>query len=173
VGEEEAHPLQPPLPPRSIPPNFIWQRLLSDAWAIVCGVLVLLGAIFTMLGVVLTLGIITAFVGIPFVFTGLPLLLSGCVGIYLRYEQTKKLVNVIQYGQAVQGRITTVEQDFSVQINQRYPWVIQYTFTVLGQAWQGKVKTLRQPDAQTQKGAEVYILYLSNDPTQNSLYPHP
>ena len=75
----------------------------------------------------MTLGIITAFVGIPFAMLGLVFLAVGAVLAVSRYKEAQKCVEVLRTGQAVEGQISQVEQNFQVRVNMRNPWVIWYS----------------------------------------------
>jgi hypothetical protein len=84
-----------------------------------------------------------------------------------------KVVTVLRVGQAVLGQIIETQANYSVVINGRNPWVIRYQFQVEGQEYTGSVTTLNQPREQLQAGKSVYVLYLSESPKWNSIYPHP
>ncbi len=169
---EESVPVPPP-PPRPISKNYFWRLLIVDAWGIVGLVFGLLGFIFTFLGVVLTIAIVTAFVGIPFTLFGILFLVGGGAALYHSYEKAQKTVQVLREGEAVDGQIVSLEQNFNVRINGRNPWVIVYQFRVNGQAYQGRITTLNTPGAGLQPGRNVSVLYLQNIPAHNALYPHP
>lgn len=166
-----SHP--PPSPPRNISDSYVWRLMRQDGWAIAALVFLILGIIFAPLGLILTIAIITAFVGIPFALLGLAFLGVGIVVLVKRYQSAKMVVNVLQNGRAVRGLVTSVDQNYSVQINGRSPWNIAYQFTVDGRTLEGKVSTLDDPDEQIAKGNPYWVLYLADAPENNSLYPHP
>ena len=126
-----------------------------------------------MTGAGLTIGIITAFVGIPFLLLGLAFLGAGVWVFIWRYQEMQKVVNVLREGVATSGQIVEVEENYSVAINGRHPWLIRYEFQANGQSQEGKVTTLNQPGQQLQAGKGVRVLYLPTDPKWNSIYPHP
>jgi len=163
----------PPPTPRSISKNYVWRLLSTDGWSIAAFVFGLLGGIFTLVGAGLTIGVITAFVGIPFLLLGLTFLGVGGRILSWRYQETQKVVNVLQIGEATSGKITEIQENYSVRINGRYPWVIRYQFQVNGREYEGKVSTLNSVGARLQAGEIVCILYLPNAPQWNSIYPHP
>jgi hypothetical protein len=165
--------VMPPPAPRTIAKNYAWRLLLADTWAVTAFSFSLLGAIFAVVGVALTLGIITAFVGIPFAILGFLFLGMGiAVGVW-RYQEVQKSIEVLRTGTAVEGQIVRVEEDLYVQVNQRHPWVIRYTFHADGQAYEGQVSTLNTPGAHLQPGQRVCVLYLPQTPELNVLYPRP
>ena len=163
----------PPAPPRPISDRYVWKLVLVDGWAIAGFVFGLLGAIFSVIGLALTLGVITAFVGIPFALLGLVFLGGGVALAFWRYTEKQKIVNVLKWGSAALGVINAVEQNYTVRINQRHPWQIDYQFQSGGQTLNGQVSTLSQPGPQFQPGQQVYVLYMPGEPQLNALYPHP
>jgi hypothetical protein len=171
-GLGEALPAPPPAP-RPIPNRYAWKLLSRDGGAIAAFVFVILGFIFSLVGAGLTLAIITAFLGIPFLLLGIAFLIAGVWVLLLRYQDAQKVVKVLQDGLVSDGKIVTVEQNFHVRINGRYPWVIKYQFRVEGQDYEGRVSVLNQPDEHYQAGKAAWILFLPDAPKWNSLYPHP
>ena len=163
----------PPLAPRPISERYVWRLLYSDGWWIAGLVLGILGVVFSLVGAGLTLGRITAFVGIPFLLIGLPLLVVGGWVFGWRYQKARKVVNVLRDGDAARGQIVEVQENYSVTVNGRHPWVIRYEYSVNGQTYTGKVTTLHQPGPGMQECKPARILYLADEPQMNSLYPHP
>ena len=168
----EALPAPPPAP-RPIPNRYAWKLLSRDGGAIAAFVFGILGFIFSLVGAGLTIAIITAFLGIPFLLLGIAFLIAGVWVLLLRYQNAQKVVKVLQDGLASDGKIVSLEQDYHVRINGRYPWVIRYQFQAAGQDYEGKVSVLNQPGEQYQVGKAAWILYLPDAPKWNSLYPHP
>jgi hypothetical protein len=117
--------------------------------------------------------VITAFVGIPFLLLGIGFLIAGGWVAEWRFQVAQKIVNVLRVGEAVRGRITEVQQDYSVMVNDRNPWVIRYQFQANGQNVEGKVTTFNPLGQQFQEGEAVSVLYLPADPKWSSIYPHP
>jgi len=170
--DSNAIPVPPP-PPRPVPNSYAWKLLTSDGWAITAFVFALLGGIFFVTGGGLTLGIITAFVGIPMALLGL-LFLGGAIGVgYWRYKEARKIVDVLQVGVPVEGRVLQVEENTNVQVNGRNPWTISYTFPANGQEHQGSVTTLSFLHPDIEPETRVCVLYLPQSPEISTLYPHP
>jgi hypothetical protein len=119
------------------------------------------------------LGVITAFVGIPFLMLGIIFLVAASGMVLWRYSSAQKVMTVLRDGQAARGQIVTLGQNYSVRINGRNPWVIQYQFQAGGQEQAGQVTILNQPGTQYQAGKAVWVLYLPDAPKWNSIYPHP
>ena len=163
----------PPPAPRDVPRNYIWRILLSDGWAITGGILALVGAIFGVVGFGLTAGIVTAFVGLPFAALGVLGLGGGTAVLVWRYQEAQKIKEVLKEGETVLGEIENVQQVLNVRVNGRHPWTISYGFEVSGRLYQGKLTTLSQPDLSQQPETDIYVLYMQENPEQNTIYPHP
>ena len=116
----------PPPAPRAISTTYVWRLLSADGGAIAAFVFGLLGIIFSIVGVALTLGRITAFVGIPFLLFGLVFLISGGGLLGWRYRKARQVVRVLREGDSTLGQISEVQQNYSVRVNGRYPWIIGY-----------------------------------------------
>ena len=166
--------LPAPLPaPRPIPYRYVWRLLSRDGGAIAAFVFGILGFIFSLVGAGLTIAILTAFLGIPFLLLGIAFLIAGGWVLLLRYQNAQKVVKVLQDELAIEGKIISLEQDYHIRINGRYPWLIRYQFQVAGQDYEGRLSVLNQPGEQYQVGKAAWILYLPDAPKWNSLYPHP
>ncbi len=166
--------IPPPPAPRPISDSYARRMLWTDGGAIAGAVLTFVGGMFAMVGAGLTIALVTAFIGIIFVPLGLLLLGIGLYLLYWRYNEKKKIVEVLRNGQAVVGQITDVREDYNVLINNRHPWIIEYEFRPNGSLQSfGKVTTLNTPGPHLQTGRETYVLYMPQAPSQNTLYPHP
>jgi hypothetical protein len=157
----------PPPPPRAFKDSFVWRKLWSDGWAIAAGVFLLLGVIFTLIGIPLILVV----VGIAFVPLGLAFLGAGVPILIWRYNKAQQTLNVLRLGEAVLGTIVEVYQNYNVQVNNRHPWTIAYSFQLDGDEYEGRTTTLRPVGFTHQPGQPMYVLYLEDDPTQNTIYP--
>ncbi len=169
--EEEL--LAPPPAPRPIAQNYAWRLMFTDGWSIGALVFLILGVVFLPLGLILTLAIVTAFVGIPFAILGIGFLVAGGILGWRRYQEMQAVVDVLRVGEAALGQITSVEQNYHVEVNGRNPWKIKYQYPYAGQTYSGEVSTLNTPGAVLQAGKPAYVLYLPGNPARNSLYPHP
>ncbi len=159
--------------PRSISSRYAWRLLWSDAWSIVALILLILGLVFGLVGGVLTLIAISAFVGRPILAYAL-LLLGFSIPFFIwRYRIAQKVVLVLQEGAATKGEITATNEQYSVRVNNRHPWIVRYKFTVDGRSYEGKVTTLNPPGSSLEPGQPAWILYLADAPKWNSIYPHP
>jgi hypothetical protein len=163
----------PGQPPRRISDRYAWRILLADGWWIAALVFGLIGTIFFLVGAGLLLGIVTAIVGVIFLFLGMAFLGAGGTVFFWRYQAAQKTVGVLRDGIAVVGEITDLQQNYSVTINGRHPWIIAYAYAVRGQTYAARVNTLNQPGLQLRAGRPVRILYLPGEPQRSSIYPHP
>jgi hypothetical protein len=163
----------PPLAPRLISDTYVWRLLFSDGWWIVVLVFTLLGFVFSLVGAVLTLSMIAAFVGIPFLLGGIGFLVAGGWVFVWRYQKAQEVVSVLRIGESTPGKIVEIHADYSVRVNGRSPWVIQYQFQVNGQDYEGTVTTFNPLGQQLQVGKAVYVLYLPMAPKRSTIYPHP
>ena len=163
----------PPSAPRPVSKRYVWRLLSTDGWSIAALVFGLLGVVFSLVGAGLTIGVITAFVGLPFLLLGVTFLGIGGYVFIWRYQEMQKVVNVLREGEATRGQIIEMQENYSVSVNGRHPWIIRYQFQANGQSQEGKVTTLNQPRQQLQVGKAVCVLYLPTAPKWNSIYPHP
>jgi hypothetical protein len=165
-------PLTPPpsLPPRPTPSGFILRRMGSEGSTITGGIFGLLGFIFSFLGCGLSLAVVTLPVGIPFLLIGLAFLPIGAGLVIWRYQTASKVERALREGQAALGEITSVEANYSMQINGRNPWVISYRFQAVGTEYSGSLQTLTPPGERFQPGVPAYVVYLPEDPRANTLY---
>ena len=163
----------PPSPPREISSSFAWRWLLTDGWTIGGLVVTMVGGGLSITGVGLIAGLITAFVGIPMLIFGLAALAGGLAVLVWRYELAQKAWNVLRHGQATRGEITALDQNYSVRINGRNPWIIGYKFSLDGNEYEGRVTTLNNPSIDLSPGSPAVVLYLPDAPQYNGLYPHP
>jgi hypothetical protein len=165
--------IKPPPAPRFISNRYVWRLLSSDGWGIASLVFVILGVFFGILGLGLTVGIVTAFIGIPFFLMGMAFLVAGVAVFVWRYQTTQKVVRVLREGDAARGQINEVQENYSVVINGRHPWRIDYEYQVDNQTFTGNVTTLNPPRENLQPGKTVSVLYLASEPAWSSIYPHP
>jgi len=166
-------PLAPPAAPRTISNSYTFKLMFSDGWTIAGLVFLLMGVIFAPLGLVLTVAIVTAFVGVPFLLLGLAFLIASVGVLIWRYRTSQQQVQVLKWGETTLGQVTNLQENYSVTVNGRHPWSINYQYAVNGQTYQGKVSTLNQPGNKLQQGRKIYVLYMGDHPTLSSLFPHP
>ncbi len=160
----------PPPVPRNAPTNYIRRALFTSAAAITGLVFGILGIVFTLVGAGLTIAIITIFVGIPFLGLGLLFLVVGGGLLFWKYGQARQKLAIYQHGEATLGEIISVQENYSVRVNGRHPWIISYRFQAVGQTYEGKYWTLENAGASYHPTQQAYILYKLDNPAQNTLY---
>ena len=163
----------PPPAPRELPRNHAWRILLADGWTIFALIFGFIGAVFAVVGLGLAILVVTALLGLLFGGLGILFLAIALPILAWRYSHTQQTVHVLRVGEAALGRIEDVRENFAVQVNGRFPWTITYQFEVAGRSFHGKVTTLSTPSLKQQPGKPVYVLYLEDDPTRNTIYPNP
>jgi hypothetical protein len=144
---------------------------LVDGWAIAGAIFSLLGAIFAVTGFVLLATLVPLVIGIPFAGLGTAFLAAGLPLLIWRHGRAERTLEVLRTGKATVGTIVDVRENHHVSVSNRHPWTISYRFSVLAKEFEGKTTTLRTPGREQQRGQPVYVLYLENDATQNTIYP--
>ncbi len=163
----------PPPAPRSISDSYAWHLMMTEPSSIVALVFTILGSVFTILGIVLSVAINRVPVGVPFAIFGPVLLIVGLALGVTRYTNARQTVRVLREGQATEGEIVNVRENFAVTVNNRHPWIITYRFHQDGRDFQGQVRTLETPGPRLQAGKRSCVLFLPDAPQHNVLYPHP
>jgi hypothetical protein len=158
---------QPPPAPRDFKNSFVWRNLMSDGWSIVAAIFAFIGATFALIGIPLMLVV----VGFVFVPLGLIFLGLGIPVLIWRYTKTQQTLNVLRMGEPVLGTIVDIHENVAVEVNGRHPWTITYGFVVNGDEYEGKTTTLRPVGFTHQVAQSTYVLYLPDDPAQNTIYP--
>ncbi len=165
----------PPTPPRQVPKNYLTRLIWTDAWFIVGFVFTLLGGIFTVISMpmlILSALVVPMLVGLPFAAIGLPMLAGGIGLMVWRSNESKKIIALLENGQATRGQILEVTQNFNVRVNHRYPWTIRYGYQVNGNQYQGQISTFSMPGVAYQPSMPVPVLYAAQTPSTSTLYPN-
>lgn len=162
--------LAPPPAPRHLPERYTRDRLLAkNAGAIVGTAFAAFGALFGVIGLGLCLVLLP--LGLGFMaFGGL----FGGIGLAVRNASRKdpmRQIEALTRGVAAEGQVVSVGRDGSESINGRNPFVIEYLFTVNGQPIGGATKGWDIVNATRQPGQALWVVYLPNDPSVNSIWP--
>ena len=154
----------PPPVPRPLPKGFAFRQKWSS------NVLALVGLIFFLVGSLLTVAflIIGLLVGIL-----LPLLfvIGGLVMLRIGRRAAARTLTAFVRGTAVEGKVFSVLQDHSQTVNGQHPWKLTYHFPVNGQVHEGSLVSFDSTVTLRAPGQPLWILYLPNDPEQNTAYP--
>jgi hypothetical protein len=161
-----------PVPPAPRATN--WKLLRSDPGS---SFMLLFGAIFGGIGgglglLFIILGVATLV--LPMAGAGLLVFLifggigGGCFGWgFYRARSTHQLwVN----GVAVEGRVLSVEENHSVRINGRHPWIVRYSFPWIDGQKEAESSILDPRLRTVQEETALQIIVNPNDPTQSLVY---
>ena len=136
----------PPPAPRTLPPAFRRDVLV---WK---NVLVIIGGIFTFaFGWTLIFGLI-----------GAPML-------YIGWTRAKRRLLVLERGTPVPGRVTEVDRDTSVKINNKSPWIIRFRYTGPQGQEEGWVHAWKRPELREDDAS--WVLMMPEDPKAACLWP--
>jgi hypothetical protein len=164
-------PIAPSMPPRQVPKMALGRLLKNQPGAIIGGIFLLIELfIFTVVTIAIS-PIFRLSDSLFFLLFNVGFIVIGAVLFIRGFQKALRTVKILRDGQAALGEITDVSPNYRVRINNRHPWIIQYSFKVFGSDYQGKLSTLNQPDADYQPGKATYVLYQPDDPQQNTLYP--
>jgi hypothetical protein len=72
-----------------------------------------------------------------------------------------------KYGRLATGTITSVEQNVSVRVNRRHPWIVQYDYSVGGRQYHGTESTFDAPVG-IEPGVQVGVRYDGEDPSRSA-----
>lgn len=162
----------PPPPPRQLPKEFArrvrrahqFQFLFGGIFAAVGTIL---GGSFLLIGLVKSAPIVFPILGIVF------LLVFGGIGygvLFAGMQGSRAKLKALSEGASALGTIDDIFLDNSIEMNGRLPWKVMYSFTANGGRQTGG-QHLWQPDYSLEPGFPVYVVYLPEDPGNNSIYP--
>ena len=164
-------PVAPSMPPRQVPKMALVRLLRNEPGAIFGGFFLLI-ELFILVVIIIAISPISRLSdSLFFLLINLGFIVIGAVLFIRGFQKSLRTVKILRDGQAALGEISDVSLNYRVRINRRHPWIIQYSFKVLGSDYQGKLSTLSQPDADQVPGKAVYVLYQPDDPKKNTLYP--
>lgn len=159
----------PPPPPRSIPAEYRRRVTFSK------NVFVLIGVAFGGFGLLFGGGLSAMALAFddPIMFIGAGFgSIFGVVGVLLLRKglrEARAALRALEHGLSIVGTIREVGEDTTVTINSRHPWKIEYAFEVDGRAWTGRASAWEPPSWTA--GQTAHVVYLAEDPAQNTLYP--
>ena len=155
----------PPSPvPRPLPKGFAFRQRWSG------NILALVGGIFFAVGmfILLVFLLVGLLVGAP-----LPLLfaLGGFFMLRAGRRQAARTLNAFVRGTAVEGKVVSVARDTSQSLNGVHPWKLIYNFAVGDRLHEGAIVSWDSTVSARSPGQSLWVLYLPDDPDQNTAYP--
>lgn len=153
----------PPAAPRSLPKGFEFRQLWSqNVWALVGGIFFLIGMfIFLVFIFVLPMWAL-----IPLLF-----IVGGAIMMHMGRKKAHGVLNAFRHGVTVQGSVSSVNLNTSQSINGRHPWVMTYLFPVGNEMLEGTLSSFSSALEDRARGQPLWVLYVENDPDQNTVYP--
>jgi len=156
-------PPEPPPVPRKLPAGY---ALRAKWWG---NFIVMASLVFIFMFSLLTWAMVKQghWVGVIF---GLILV---CALSFFRYGRGKavRVLRAVRHGTAVVGEVASSGIDSSQSVNKRHPWKLVYHFTVDGHMYEGVVVSFEHTLSKRRPGQPLWIVYVPDDPNQNSLYP--
>lgn len=89
-------------------------------------------------------------------------------GLRIANEELEPLMN----GAVTQGTITNISQDFSIKINGKSPYLVEFIFDFQGAKIAGDVGNLFDSNVLMKNpGDKVWVVFLPDKPEQSSIWP--
>jgi len=139
---------EPPPPPRTLPAKYR-KRVLYYR-----NVLFIIGVVFT---AVFFWTVILPVVGILLIMYGL--------------KKARQEILALEQGRPARGRIQSVRKDTTTTLNNRHPWVIEFSFMTPSGERQGRDTGWDDENAWRRPGDEVWVVYMAQDPDCSAVWP--
>lgn len=107
-------------------------------------------------------------IGITFLIIGAGFAAVGMTLGWRRFASLRRREALRKYGRPATGTITSVEQNVSVRVNRRHPWIVRYDYRVDGMHYQGTESTFDLPVGLA-PGAQIGIRYDGQAPRRSAL----
>ena len=107
-------------------------------------------------------------VGVTFLIIGAAFAAVGLTLGWRRLASLRRSEALRKYGMPSTGTITSMEQNVSVRVNRRHPWIVEYDYSVGGMRYHGTESTFHVPVG-LGPGAQIGIRYDGQDPRQSAL----
>ena len=105
--------------------------------------------------------------GVTFLSIGAGFAAVGLTLGWRRVASLRRREALRKYGRPATGTITSVEQNVSVRVNRRHPWIVRYDYSVGGVQSHGTESTFDVPLG-LKPGAQIGILYDGEDPHRSA-----
>lgn len=122
-----------------------------------------------------------ALVGLTFMGIGVPLIAAFGAGLifviigYFVYRKGRtsgeQRLRALSEGVAGSGQIVRVSENTSLTVNGRHPIRIEYSFDAPSGKISGEISVWDATCLQRRPGEPVWVVYVSSDPSINSLWP--
>jgi hypothetical protein len=143
----------PPAAPRILPKTYRRKILFLTGWKFRIGVLLIL-------------------TNLPFQFhiNGLDILLISIGGYlcWMGYSKGRKKLDVLEHGFIAEGKITEARQNEKIEVNEKHPFIITYSYIRNGQVLTGKMNCWDETSLMHFAGEPVWVVYHSLDFENNS-----
>ena len=106
--------------------------------------------------------------GVTFLSIGAGFAAVGMTLGWRRVASLRRREALRKYGRPATGTITSVEQNVSVRVNRRHPWIVRYDYHVGGMPYHGIESTFDMPVG-LEPGAPISIRYDGEDPRRSAL----
>jgi hypothetical protein len=171
---DQTSPGAPPsVPPRQLPKEFVRRIRRAHQFQFLFGTI--FAVVGTALGVAfLPVGIMTGMVVFLILGTVFLLVFGGIgYGVLLSGVRSSRIkLKALTDGLTASGTVDEIFLDSSIKVNNRSPWKVNYSFTVNGQRYTSG-QHMWHADDSLEAGFPIYVVYLPEDPGQNSIYPPP
>ncbi len=107
-------------------------------------------------------------IGVNFLSIGAGFATVGLTLGWRRVASLRKGEALRKYGRQATGTITSVEQNVSVRVNRRHPWIVRYDYSVGAMQYHGTESTFDVPVG-LKPGAQIGIRYDGQDPRRSAL----
>lgn len=155
----------PKPPPRKLPRGFAIRQWVTANFGVVFGL------IFFIVGAVIT----SAFVWSKTWLALLPgfFAISGFFMLLRGISQARSTLRAFREGEAAEGFYLSIEKDpLYAGHKGPSPWIVKYAFHAEGKRFEGTFSTSDgNIRALAQVNKPVWVLYVKDDPTQNTIYP--
>jgi Protein of unknown function (DUF3592) len=153
----------PPPPVRVLPKRFEFQQRWSRNVATLAGLGMLFIASLFFLAA-LKARSFAALVPLFFMLIGASLFRMG-------WRTASGILRAFRKGVAVEGKVVEVRLDKTQSVNERHPWVMTYQFPVGEELVEGSITSFSSVLATRGGGQPLWVLYVPDDPTQNTIFP--
>ncbi|MDH3944245.1 MAG: hypothetical protein OEV06_09150 [Anaerolineae bacterium] len=143
--------------------------MTSDAWLVGVGIVMLITTMFFCVGI----GAVAWGGGTleTWLLGDLALATAALPVFIWRWGRYRRIVRILINGVTAIGEVARIEQNRTVRVNGRYPWVVRYKFEAGSDVQEGEYQTLDERIGVLRRGYKVHVVYLEENKKLNSLWP--